>query len=166
MMQVFSRADRKMRRAVHSKQSGENERTAPLGNERRTEPRMPRNAPRGVFLRTAAVLAVIGLVPALLIRSRIRTAPLTFAADLLFTESSVFFLWGLIRLLGNLRAFTSFTWSVKTLRTLLKNGSTKHTSAQDYLAYRESRPVHDDVKALLLTAGALLAVSVVLTILA
>ncbi len=118
------------------------------------------------FWKTALVLLVIGAIPGVYLGIRRSSPPLTFAADLVFAQASVFLIWGLIRLLGNMRAFTSFTWGLKSLRRLIANRSMKSSHAKDeYLKYRNERPVHDDVPMLMICGGILMVLSLVLTVL-
>ena len=119
------------------------------------------------FWKTALVLLVIGAVPGVYLGIRRSSPVLTFAADLVFAQASVFLIWGLIRLLGNMRAFTSFTWGLKSLRRLIANRPMKSSHAKDeYLKYRNERPVHSDVSMLMICGGILMVLALVLTVLA
>ena len=119
------------------------------------------------FWKTALVLLIIGAVPGVYLGIRRSSPWLTFAADLVFAQASVFLVWGIIHQLGNMRAFTSFTWGLKSLRRLIANKPMKSSHAKDeYLKYRNERPVHNDVSMLMICCGVLMALAIVLSVLA
>ncbi len=127
---------------------------------------MQRHPWRG-FWKTAVVLLIIGAVPGVYLGIQRSSAPLTFAADLVFAQASVFLVWGIIHQLGNMRAFTSFTWGLKSLRRLIANRPIKSSHAKDeYLKYRNERPTHNDVGLLMICCGVLMVLAIILSMLA
>ena len=119
------------------------------------------------FWKTALVLLIIGAVPGVYLGIQRSSPWLTFAADLVFAQASVFLVWGIIHQLGNMRAFASFTWGLKSLRRLIANKPMKSSHAKDeYLKYRNERPVHNDVSMLMICCGVLMALAIVLSVLA
>ncbi len=116
---------------------------------------------RKSFLRTFLILCFIGLAVGVY-RGIAEHSPLfLFLSDLFFTEFLVFFAIGVIRLLGNLHAMTSASYSFRMIHKLFRNEPrpTGDAARDDYLQYRESRPHHDDAKILLIIAGIFLVLS-------
>ena len=120
------------------------------------------------FRITALVLFLIGLALEIWQSSVQGTLGLNsvFLSDLLFAEFMVFMIFGLIRLLGNMRAFTAASYSFTFVHRLFRNEKTVYKNAQDakddYYNYRESKPVHEDAKNYLFLAGLFLLLSLVL----
>ena len=75
-------------------------------------------------------------------------------ADVFFALASVFMMWGIVRVLGNMHAFTMVTWSFKRLHRMTQGEKLPADKQKDaYLEYRESRPHHDDAVWLLVIAA-------------
>lgn len=83
---------------------------------------------------------------------------LVLVSDGLFAEASVFFIAGMVGLLGNLRMFTSVSWGIKTFKKIFRDEKDL-PGGDDYVAYRQSRKRHEDAPVLLLIAAGLAALS-------
>jgi len=85
-------------------------------------------------------------------------------SDILFGMASAVLFWAMVCSLGNLHMFTSFTYGFKQLHALLR-GNQKNSAEmkEDYLAYRESRPVHDNTGLVFAAGAVLLALSLALS---
>lgn len=128
--------------------------------------RMNRRGARN-FAITAAVLLALGAALSRVPRPGMSTGGAALASDVLFGQATAFLVWGLIRLLVNMKMFTSFAWGVKSLRKLFRNKAENSAEMKDgYLEYRNSRPHHGDVPALMIAAAALMAASVLVAVLA
>lgn len=117
------------------------------------------------FGKTAAVLALAGVLLTWLTYRGARG--ITLAADALFCEATVFLVWGVFHRLGNVRMFASLTWGFHCVHRLLRREERRSEEMkEDYLAYRASRPRHDDVAASLALAAVLGGLSLLLSCLA
>ena len=119
------------------------------------------------FGKTVLILLLAGALPGIVVSVKRPASTLTVLADVTFSQASLFLLWGLMHLLGNLHVFTSFTYGMRKLRELIANRQRPSAHAKDdYLHYRNARPHHNDVKQLMTCAGILVVVSLVFTLLA
>ena len=118
-----------------------------------------------VFGKTALILLLAGALPGIVVSVKRPASTLTVLADVTFSQASLFLLWGLMHLLGNLHALTSFTYGVRKLRELIANRQRPSAHAKD-LHYRDARPHHNDVKQLMTCSAILVVVSLVFTLLA
>lgn len=115
----------------------------------------------------AAVLLLIGGAAAYAVHS-INGAALDKAnlpSDVLFAQASVTLLWAFIRLIGNFHVFTFASYGFKQIHAVM-TGKPKRGSEmkEDYLAYRNSRPVHTDAGFFGIIGVALLVLSGVVTL--
>lgn len=109
----------------------------------------------------SAVLLAVGLGLALAARRNYPSSGWHLAADILFAQATVFLVWGLIHLLGNMHMFTSFTWGFKSFHKLIQGKQDNAKKMKDdYLAYRSSRNHHRDVPYALIGSAVLLALSI------
>ncbi|MBQ9306506.1 MAG: DUF3899 domain-containing protein [Clostridia bacterium] len=73
-----------------------------------------------------------------------------FLSDLFFTECMVFLAIGVIRLLGNMHAFTSASYGFRFVHKIFRNEQKNFGDAQkakdEYLKYREEKPQHPEAK--------------------
>ena len=114
-----------------------------------------------------AVLSAIGLATGLYMHRSGDAGWIVVLADVLFTMGSVIMMWGLVRQLGNLHMFTSTTYGFHRFHDLFRGKQMKGSEMkEDYLSYRESRPSHPEAKPLILIGAAVLAASVVISIIA
>lgn len=117
---------------------------------------------------TLTVLLVLGAAAAIWFRRGHPGVGWTvIAADILFAQASAILLWGVVLTLGNVRMFTSMTYGFKQLHRVLQNRVMKSSvMKEDYLTYRESRPVHGEARPLLIIGGAWLALALIAALLA
>lgn len=109
---------------------------------------------------TLAVLLVLGAAAGFLMPRLGETPWQTIAADILFIQATLILVWGLIRLLGNMRAFTSVSYSFRRFHELLRGKQMKSSAMKDdYLTYRQNRPYHSDALPLLIIGAALVIIS-------
>lgn len=88
-----------------------------------------------------------------------------FASDLLFAQGSAFLVWGIARLLGNMKMFASFTWSFKLFHKLIRGETVSSAKSRDaYLEYRNALPRRGGAALLLGIAALLLALSAAIAI--
>ena len=102
----------------------------------------------------SAVLLALGGVLAWLTRSGRTLTALGTASDVLFCQGSVLLVWGIVLMLGNVHAFTSFSYGFRSFHRLVQGRQLKGTEMkEDYLRYRQSRPHHDDAPFYLVLAA-------------
>ncbi|MBQ9008304.1 MAG: DUF3899 domain-containing protein [Clostridia bacterium] len=78
-------------------------------------------------------------------------------SDFFFSLGSGFLVFGLIRLLSNLRMFASFAWGVRFLKRLFMGEARDgRTETEDYARYRANMGGHRDAGTLLMVAGILM----------
>lgn len=119
------------------------------------------------LLITVAVLLLAGAGLAVTARMGRAVTWQVMAADILFSQASLILIWGMVRLLGNMRMFTSTAYSFRRFHDLLRGKLMKSSQMKDdYLRYRESRPYHPDARYLLAIGAVLMAVSVAVSFMA
>ena len=113
---------------------------------------------------TLVVLLALGTALALLVRREQSVSLPVLLADVLFSQASVVVIYGLWLQLGNMHMFTSFTYSFKSLHRLVRGSQMRGTEMkEDFLAYRKSRPHHDEAGVILIFGAVLLVISIVMS---
>lgn len=121
---------------------------------------------RGYIIEFVLLLAA-GLALAMGVYRNDPSTGWVLASNVFFCTSCVFIFWGMIHLLGNMHMFTSFTWGFKSFHKLLQNKQDRaEKSKEDYLAYRSSRPHHNDVPFVLIAGAIQLGLSLACSLLA
>ncbi len=114
------------------------------------------------FRITIIVLFVVGLGIGVWQGVSRASSAFVFVSDLFFSEFLVFLLFGVIRMLGNMRAFTSAAYSFRFVHRLFRNQKVSGKESQEeYRKYRESRAEHPEAKWYLIFACAFLALSLI-----
>lgn len=92
---------------------------------------------------TLAVLLPAGMCLGLYLHRDGGASTMVVLADVLFSMAELTLLWGIVRLLGNMRMFTSTTYAFHRFHDLVRSKQMKSSVMKDdYLKYRESRAVH------------------------
>ena len=120
---------------------------------------MNRCIPKG-FWKKALVLTVIGVLLSYFTQPPRQGLSLIVFVDFLFAVGMVFFIYGLMHMVGNMDMFTSLGYGFKAIKRVFRGNPQKASEMkEEYLEYRASRKKHDDVLPLLLIGILLIAAS-------
>ena len=111
--------------------------------------------------KTAAVLFVVGVALAFVLKNNSGSTGLVFVSDAFFSIAMVFLIWGLIHMVGNMNVFASMIYGTKCLVKLIRGKQdSSQTVKEGYLEYLKTRRRHSDIPMLMLFAGGFFVLSV------